>query len=310
MFASGSWIPITSQNAAQYPEAMSKCGNAVLPRWGEYSRHLHRTVRILSYPVCAVGEYRCVFHRICRSSIPDASARWKACDRGWEPGFIINSDGTSEFVGTVIRNADLSETRIERLDADVLHRQRGTYRRIIQRLVVLHPYWDMGTVMGTSSPWSQPTRLCTRAARSWPPRWKGLCIHRLRERAVVTSSGERDQDRSLLKPAVTTANAGTAFTSLPCLLTPSPTSLEESTTLRKSPPQVLRLQAEAVLARWRGHLDRLREPHLDHATVGQDRQGTPSAQRHLLTQAAARRRVSGISSTSRATPPGMETAGW
>ncbi len=121
VFASGSWIPITSQNAAQYPEAMSTCGNAVLlggadiPSTSTALYAYYRTLYAQSanIDVLSTQDLQIIDTGRIRSMGKHAIGDGNS-------GFIINSDGTSEFVGTVIRNADLSETRIERLDADVL----------------------------------------------------------------------------------------------------------------------------------------------------------------------------------------------
>jgi len=215
VFASGSWIPITSQNAAQYPEAMSKCGNAVLlgganiPVTSTALYAYYRTLYAQSanIDVLSTQDLQIIDTGRIRSMGKHAIGDGNS-------GFIINSDGTSEFVGTVIRNADLSETRIERLDADVLRtvnevRTGESFNGSLSST----PYWDLGTVMGDIIAQVTPNAVVHKGGSFMATKVEGGSVSTVFENVLhVTSSGERDQDRSLLNQQVTTANAGTAFT--------------------------------------------------------------------------------------------------
>jgi hypothetical protein len=215
VYEGGVWVPITDQNAPAHPEAMSKCGNAVLLNGADipvtstalyaYYRTLYAqsaNIEVISTRDLQIfGEGR--IRSMGKTAIGDGSS-----------GFIINSDGTSEFVGTVIRNADLSETRIERLDADVLRtvneqRSGDTFTGNLASI----PYWDLGTVMGDLIGRIAANAVVHKGGSFTATKVEGGDVSTAFSNVLhVTSLAERDKDRSLFLAEITTANAGTAFT--------------------------------------------------------------------------------------------------
>ena len=127
-------------------------------------------------------------------------------------GFIINSDGTSEFVGTVIRNADLSETRIERLDADVLRTVNEVRTgETFSGALAATPYWDLGSVMGDLIARIPADAVVHKGGSFAATKVEGGDVAITFSNVLhVTNAAERDRDRSLFSQEVTTANAGTA----------------------------------------------------------------------------------------------------
>jgi hypothetical protein len=215
VYEGGVWVPVTDQNAPAHPEAMSKCGNAVLLHGADipststalyaYYRSLYAqsaNIEVISTRDLQIfGEGR--IRSMGKTAIGDGSS-----------GFIINSDGTSEFVGTVIRNADLSETRIERLDADVLRtvneqRSGDTFTGSLSPT----PYWDLGSVMGDLIGRIAANAVVHKGGSFTAAKVEGGSVSTTFSNVLhVASLAERDKDRSLLSAEVTTANAGTAFT--------------------------------------------------------------------------------------------------
>jgi hypothetical protein len=309
VFASGSWIPITSQNAAQYPEAMSTCGNAVLlgganiPVTSTALYAYYRTLYAQSanIDVLSTQDLQIIDTGRIRSMGKHAIGDGNS-------GFIINSDGTSEFVGTVIRNADLSETRIERLDADVLRtvnevRTGESFNGSLSST----PYWDLGTVMGDLIGQVTPNSVVHKGGSFMATKVEGGSVSTVFENVLhVTSSGERDQDRSLLNQQVTTANAGTAFT-VPALpaYTQSPLKLGGVNYLAKITSTGAEVAGKKQYSldgggTWSDYESRT----LDHASVA----GKTVKVRQVLSGtlydpgSCTTGRVSGISSTSSSTP--------
>ncbi len=214
VYEGGLWVPITAQNAALHPQAMSKCGNAVLLEGADipvtstalyaYYRTLYAqgaNIEVIStrdLQIFGAGRIRSMG----KTAIGDGNS-----------GFIINSDGTSEFVGTVIRNADLSETRIERLDADVLRtvneqRSGDTFTGVLAGT----PYWDLGSVMGDLIGRVSSNSVVHKGGSFTATKVEGGDVSTSFSNVLhVTNATERDRDRSLFSQEVTTANAGTAF---------------------------------------------------------------------------------------------------
>ena len=215
VYTSGAWIPLHAQNAAQYPEAMSKCGNAVILGGAN----------IPSTSTALYGYYRNLYAQTANIDVLSTqdlqiidTGRIRSMGKGaigdGNSGFIINSDGTSEFVGTVIRNADLSETRIERLDADVLRtvNEERTGETFTGKLGTT-PFWDLGTVMGDLIAQVGANAVTHKGGSFVATKVEGGDVSLTYENVLhITSSAERNKDRSLLDQPVTTANAGTAFT--------------------------------------------------------------------------------------------------
>ena len=215
VYVSGAWIPLSAQNASQYPEAMSKCGNAVLLGGAD----------IPSTSTALYGYYRNLYAQTANIDVLSTqdlqiidTGRIRSMGKGaigdGNSGFIINSDGTSEFVGTVIRNADLSETRIERLDADVLRtvNEERTGETFIGKLGTT-PYWDLGTVMGDLIARVGANTVTHKGGSFVATKVEGGDVSLTYENVLhITDSIERDKDRSLLSQQVTTANAGIAYT--------------------------------------------------------------------------------------------------
>jgi hypothetical protein len=309
VFASGSWIPITNQNAAQYPEAMIKCGNAVILQGANIpatSTALYAYYRTLyaqtaNIEVISTQDLQIIDTGRIRSMGKNAIGDGNS-------GFIINSDGTSEFVGTVIRNADLSETRIERLDADVLRtvNEPRTGETFLGALGST-PYWDLGTVMGDLIALVAPNAVTHKSGSFLATKVEGGDVSAGFENVLyITSSAERDMDRMLLDQQVTAENTGMAFT-VPAL----PEYVQSPLKIGGIPYQARITSTGAEVAAglqysldggiaWTDYGNRT----LDHATV----MGKTVKLRQTLSEtlydpgSCTVGRVSGISSTSSSTP--------
>ncbi len=321
VYAGDVWVPITAQNAAQYPEAMGKCGNAVLLGGADipststalyaYYRTLYAqsaNIEVLStqdLQIIDTGRIRSMG----KHAIGDGNS-----------GFIINSDGTSEFVGTVIRNADLSETRIERLDADVLRTvNEARTGESFNGSLSSTPYWDLAAVMGDLIAGVAANAVVHKGGSFMATKVEGGSVSTVFENVLhVTTALERDKDRSLLSQQVTTANAGTAFT-VPALpaYTQSPIRLGGVNYLAKITSTGAEVSGKKQYSIDGGAWSDYESRTLDHASVA----GKSVRLRQVLSGplldpgSCTRGRVAGISSTSTATPPmasgnGRIVVGW
>ena len=214
VYTSGAWVQLTAQNASQHPEAMSKCGNAVILGGAN----------IPSTSAALYAYYRNLYAQAANIDVLSTqdlqiidTGRIRSMGKGaigdGNSGFIINSDGTSEFVGTVIRNADLTETRIERLDADVLRTVNETRTgESFTGSLAPTPFWNLGTVMGDLIAQVSANVPVHKGGSFIASKVEGGDVALSYENVLhVSTTAERDLDRSLLSQQVTTTNAGTAF---------------------------------------------------------------------------------------------------
>ena len=219
VYENGSWIQITSANMAQYPEAMSKCGNAVVMEGSDIPK---TSVALYAYfsslfsksaniDFISTQDIQIRDNGVIRSTGKEAIGDGKS-------GFIIKSDGTSEFVGAVIRNADLTETRIERLDADVLRTVNETLSgESYKGKLATTPYWNLGSAVSSAMGKSTQNAVTNKAGSLKVTHAEGDELNADFSATIyVTSEAERTKDRVLLSKSVDGSNAGTAY-SVPSL---------------------------------------------------------------------------------------------
>ena len=219
VYENGSWIQITSANMAQYPEAMSKCGNAVVMEGSDIPK---TSVALYAYfsslfsksaniDFISTQDIQIRDNGVIRSTGKEAIGDGKS-------GFIIKSDGTSEFVGAVIKNADLSETRIERLDADVLRTVNETLSgdKFTGKLATT-PYWNLGSAVSSAMGKSTQNAVTNKAGSLKVTHAEGDGLSTdFSATLYVTTEAERTKERALLSQSVNGSNSGTAY-SVPSL---------------------------------------------------------------------------------------------
>lgn len=215
VYDGGSWIEITSDNMMRYPDAMSKCGNEVIltgsdiPRtsasfYAYFSSLFSKSANI---DFISTHDIQIRDEGVIRSTGKEDIGDGKS-------GFIIKADGTSEFVGAVIRNADLTETRIERLDADVLRTVNVTLsgENYTGKLDTTK-YWNLGEAVSDAIGKSISNNITSKSGSIHVTHAEGETIDS--DFSVVlsiTSESARTMDKSLLSQAVDGSNAGTAYT--------------------------------------------------------------------------------------------------
>ena len=219
VYSNSSWVEITAENMSSYPDAMSKCGNAVVLSGGDIpktSAALHAYFSSLFAKSANIDFISTQDIQIRDAGTIRSTGKEEIGDG--KSGFIIKSDGTSEFVGAVIRNADLSETRIERLDADVLRTVNETLSgdNYTGKLAAT-PYWNLGAAVQSAMGKSTQNAVSEKAGSIDIAHAEGDRISASFSAALyVTSEEERTKERSLYSVSVDGSSAGTAF-SIPAL---------------------------------------------------------------------------------------------
>lgn len=214
VYENASWIQLTSENMDRYPDAMSKCGNTVvlessdIPKtstalYAYFSSLFSKSANIdfISTQDLQIRDGG-VIRSTGKESIGDGRS-----------GFIIKADGTSEFVGAVIRNADLTDTRIERLDADVLRTVNATVSgESFEGRLDSTPFWNMGSAVSDAMGKSSSNAITEKQGTISATHAEGGTIDVAFDAALyVTSETERTKERTLLSKAIDGSNSGTAY---------------------------------------------------------------------------------------------------
>lgn len=215
VFAGGSWIQITSENMKNYPDAMSKCGNEVvlsgddIPKtsvafYAYFSSLFSKSANI---DFISTQDLQIRDGGVIRSTGKTAIGDGKS-------GFIIKADGTSEFVGAVIRNADLTDTRIERLDADVLRTVNTTvsgenYTGKLEST----KYWNIGSAVSAAMGKSTSNNITNKSGAIHATHAEGDAINCDFDAVLyITNEDAKNMDKSLLSQSVDGSNSGTSYT--------------------------------------------------------------------------------------------------
>ncbi len=215
VYQNGTWVPITAENMATFLDAMSKCGNAVIldgkdiPKTSTamYAYFSSLFAKSANIDFISTQDIQIRDKGVIRSTGKTAIGDGKS-------GFIIKSDGTSEFVGAVIKNADLSETRIERLDADVLRTVNTTVsgEKYTGRLDTTK-YWNLGAAVSDAIGKSSANNITLKSGALHVEHAEGETLDADFSAVLsITSEAARTADKSLLSQSVDGSNSGTSYT--------------------------------------------------------------------------------------------------
>ena len=215
VYQNGAWVPITAENMATFPDAMSKCGNAVIldgkdiPKTSVamYAYFSSLFAKSANIDFISTHDIQIRDGGVIRSTGKQEIGDGKS-------GFIIKADGTSEFVGAVIKNADLTETRIERLDADVLRTVNATVsgEKYTGRLDTTR-YWNLGAAVSDAIGKSSSNSITLKSGALHVEHAEGEALDADFSAVLsITSEASRTEERNLLSQSVDGSNSGTSYT--------------------------------------------------------------------------------------------------